>query len=139
MSGNKLAGGDKTTTISVRVDEATKDEYQERVDSMSGDLADYINERVGSQDYDTPLQPPYNPRLARGYKRLVDAATENGHIRGDTARRVVSGGPNNISKDEAIDLVLKPLHRNGYIKPTGTILSQRQYWELNGWNRGERR
>lgn len=44
------------------------------------------------------------------------AANADGVVAGDTARRVCSGGPNNIGKSEVADLLLKPLRRMGYIR-----------------------
>ncbi|MCD2202760.1 hypothetical protein [Halobacterium sp. KA-6] len=135
MSGNTLAGGDKTTTITVRVDENLKERYRTEVDSMSGDIEEYIREKVNSEPdgYDTPLIPPTEPRLARGYRKLCAAATSNGNVRDDTACRIVSGGPENIAKSEAKDLVLKQLHRRGYIRPTGSPYTSESYWKLNHW------
>ena len=136
MSGNTLAGADKSTTITVRVDEATKERFRAEVDSMSGDLEAYIRDRVSGdpEPEETPLIPPRKPRLARGYKRLCAAASQSGRVRDDTARRVTSGGSENISKADSIDMVLKPLRRRGYILPSGSIFAQDSYWKLNGWN-----
>jgi hypothetical protein len=136
MSGNTLAGANKSKTITVRVDGATKEKYRDQVDSMSGDLEAYIRSRVADtrEPEDTPLIPPREPRLERGYKRLCAAATQHGHVPDETARRVTSGGRENIGKSETKDLVLAPLNRRGYIRPIGSVFARKSAWKLNGWD-----
>ena len=122
MSGNRLVGAEKSTTITVRLDEELKERYRSKVDSMSGDLEEYIREAVnsGPEKRVTPIVPPAKPRLRCGYEQLCAAASRNGVVRDDTATRVVSGGPENIAKNESRDLALKQLHRDGYIRPMGS-------------------
>lgn len=60
------------------------------------------------------------------------AANADGVVAGDTARRVCSGGPSNISKSEVPDLLLKPLRRMGYIRRRSNIYGDEAY-VLVGW------
>jgi hypothetical protein len=116
-----------------------KERYRAEVDSMSGDIEEYIRERVTSDPdcHDTPPIPPVKPRRHRGYKTLRAPASRSGIVRDDTARRVVSGGPENIAKSEARALVLKQLHREGYIRPVGSPYTDDSYWKLNGWEKSD--
>lgn len=147
MSGNSLAGGDTQgrDKITVRLPEHLKQQYKGEVDSMSGDIREYIRETVGnsSDDYDTPRQPPTdNQYLRRAYVELCNLARESdkdtGVVHHDSVTNRLSGGPRNLSKDEVERNLLRPLRRRGYIAHSiDTLTGQHRTWKIRGWNDGD--
>lgn len=63
-----------------------------------------------------PRQPPVDDQLDYAYRQLVDAANGDGIVPVRGAKRVCSGGPRNMSKQEVFDMALKPLMRRGYLR-----------------------
>jgi len=86
----------------------------------------------GTPEYITPLEPPRNETLARGYKRLCQAANANGIVRSETAKKTCTNGPQNLSKNGVGALVPKPLDRRGYIRLRSNLYGTNA-WKLVGW------
>lgn len=138
MSGNTLAGGqeDGSDKITFRLPSHLKRQYKDQVDNMSGDLEQYVRRKVEGRTpdgYDTPLAPPRDDEdLRRAYETICELANRNGILRHGTAKRAISGGPNNLSKDEVDFRLLRPLRRRGYIAHVCGPYGRERAWKLRG-------
>lgn len=113
--------------------EAYVDQSDESKSAVIRDGIDAVT--TGEVDTEsTPLRPPTEDRLAWAYDRLCKVANADGIVSGESARRVCSGGPQNISKKETTDLILKPLRRRGYIRRQANIYGDEAY-QLVGWGK----
>ena len=132
--------GPGATVSASSVPEGLVDEFDDwvdrgdRFDSRSEAIRGLMRNAVGSTpEYVTPLEPPRNERLARGYKRLCQAANKNGVVRRDSARKACTNGPQNLSKQEVDALVLEPLDRRGYITLQSNLYGD-SAWKIVGWD-----
>lgn len=115
----------------------TFDEWveQSRYESRSEALRDLMRQAVGNRpEFETPLEPPRDDALNHAYKRLVDAANNHGTIRHETALRVCTNGPRNLSKPEVEGLVLNNLRRRGYLQRLANLYGDAA-WKLRGVDR----
>jgi hypothetical protein len=124
--------------VKFRANESMVDAFDEWVEeSEYGSRNEALETLVGNivEDGDelgTPLIPPSESRLSRAYKRLCMAANQNGIVRSRTARRACAGGPNNLGKDEVEPLLLRPLHKRGYISRLANVQGDTA-WQITGW------
>jgi len=136
--GNALKGSDEIKRPSVRIHEdllSTFDEWVEESehDSRSKAIRALMREAVDdSPAAATPLQPPAEERLAAPYRKLVKATLRDGLVPHQMALRVCAGGPENLSKSEVPDLVLRPLQRRGYLSRECNIYGEAA-WRLVRW------
>lgn len=131
--------GPGATVSASSVPEDLVDEFDDwvdrgnRFDSRSDAIRGLMRKAIGgTPEYVTPLEPPRNDRLARGYKRLCQASNANGVVRRDTAQKACTNGPQNLSKEEVDALVLKPLDRRGYITLQSNLYGD-SAWKIVGW------
>jgi Arc/MetJ-type ribon-helix-helix transcriptional regulator len=136
--GNALKGSKEIKRPSVRIHEDLLESFDEWVedsehDSRSKAIRALMREAVDdSPEAATPLQPPAEERLAAPYRKLCRAASRDGLVPHQTALRVCAGGPENLSKGEVTDLVLRPLQRRGYLTREGNIYGE-SAWRLVRW------
>lgn len=139
--GNKLYGADerKTPSFSISADKlADFDEWVEksdRFDSRAEALRTLMTQATGGQPIDdlTPREPPHDDMLAAAYRKLCRAGYPNGYIKQETALRVCSNGPKNLSKKEVPYLVLRPLENRGYVKQESDPIFGTTSWYIHGW------
>jgi hypothetical protein len=131
---------DRSTTVSAKVSgerldrlETFCDEHDVPKSQVLRDGIDAVTNTVSSE-FETPLQPPQDDRLAWGYRRLVDVANDEGVVRDETAKRACSGGKHGLSKDEVISYIIKPLYRRNYIRKMSDLYGNRS-WNIRGWDR----
>lgn len=108
---------------------ARGDRFESRSEAIRALMGQAIG---GTPEYVTPLEPPKNERLARGYKRLCQAANSNGIVRPKTAKKACTNGPQNLNKKEVDALVLRPLNRRGYLNLQGNVYGDFA-WKIVGW------
>ena len=115
-------------TISLRLDgdltERLDDWWEEsdKFDSRSDAIRHAIREAIdGPPASETPMQPPQDdPDLERAYKRMYRAANTDGILPKHAAVRIaVQGSRQNLSKEEANPMILRPLKKRGYIRELG--------------------
>ena len=140
--GNTLAGASEMQQPSFRIEADLLDDFDDWVDdsghsSRSKAIRELIRETVKQRSvHETPLIPPMEERLAVAYRRLCMTANRDGVIKEDRAKRVCAGGPEQLSKNDVADLVLRPLQERGYLRRR-TNLRGDTAWKLNGWERNE--
>lgn len=147
MPKKKLPGEERMRRPSIRVAESTLEAFDEWCNkhekSRTGALVEYMENTIRDKDMEntirdkdtsnlTPRAPPTEPHLRYGYKRLC-MVSSSGYVTDETARRVVPGGSYNLSKSEAIDLVLRPLQKRGYLGRDGNALGDSS-WKIRGWD-----
>lgn len=107
--------------ISVRVDAGLKEDYQNAVDSMSGDLREHISEvaEIG----ETPDNGLEDAVLSDAYTELRRGADPHtNEIDVEVATSMVAEAAQ-VPKKAVQKRVLRPLEREGYITPRwGTVV-----------------
>jgi len=138
--GNTLAGVEKMKRPSIRVHEddleafdewVENSEYADRTKALRGLMREAANGRPSSDLM--PLVPPSEERLAVAYRKLCQAAYPNGIVQPSTAERVAANGPENLSKQEVLPLVLRPLDERGYLNQLTDPVYGRTAWRIVGW------
>jgi hypothetical protein len=131
-------------TVSLKADEELVDSFDEwvegsRFDSRSAALRGLMRDATDRPlDTGTPLVPPDDELLGESYRKLCRASTGDGVIKHERARRVLAGGPENLSKSDVLDMVLRPLHRRGYLLRRANLYGATA-WKLVGWDEAESR
>ncbi|MDS0280618.1 hypothetical protein [Haloarcula onubensis] len=108
------SGSDK---ITFRLPTHLKEQYKEQVDNMSADLEDYVRQQVAEPTTDATVEPyddPDNRDLAIAYRTLCKKCTENGIVRGKTAKRALAQAVDNTDQQDAHRL-LRLLEKRGYV------------------------
>lgn len=142
-TGNELAGADDVVTPSLRVHRNLLDDFDEWAEENHGNRSAALRELMKSAidgeavTHTTPRKPPEEDMLADAYRSLCHLArakgSTKGYVRESTARRIVSGGPENIAKDETRDLILQPLVKRGYLRRVGNAVGDTSY-RIHGWD-----
>jgi hypothetical protein len=135
MSGNTLAGGEDTTSITFRVPSHLKEQFKNDVDNMSATLQEYVRDHVNKSDVEqpTPRDPPTEQHLARAYEQLCEIVSREGVVKQSTAKRMLSGGPRKCSKEDVVHNLLHPLRKRGYIHRTSDVYGNVS-WHIHGWD-----
>ena len=126
--------------ISARLSGSRLEQFEAYLEEHDASKSDVIRKGIdavvsrSNDDHGLPLAPPSDDRLEHAYRRLCAVANKNGIVRGDSARRVCSGGPESIGKAEVPDLILRPLSRRGYVRRRANIYGGEAY-KLVGWER----
>lgn len=140
---NALTGSEEMKTPSIRIHADLLDEFDEWVEQSdhsdrSKAVRALMRDAMGGTPADDlmPLDPPYDELLADAYRRLCRAAYPDGFVRKDTARRVCSGGAENLSKQEVPGMVLHPLRKRGYLRLQGDsfVIGKHTKWKIVGWD-----
>lgn len=121
--GRMNAGG-SGATVSARIDRDVLEAFDEwwedsdRFESRTDALQHAMKACLESNPaHETPLEPPEDDDLRRSYLRLYRAANRDGVLPERAAiNAAIRGSRQNLSKDEARPMVLKPLQRRGYIQ-----------------------
>lgn len=129
-------------TVTVKVDPDALDEFDDWWDGQtdhqnrSEALRELIRNcgRTGGSGQTLPLSPPADDDLEWAYRRLAVAANGDGVIPDAMARRVCAGGRAGYSKEEARDLLLRPLHKSNYLRRSANVYGDCA-WKLTGWDR----
>ncbi|MCU4716855.1 CopG family ribbon-helix-helix protein [Halapricum hydrolyticum] len=123
--------------VKVRVDADLVDEFDQWCDDRDTNRSEAIRQHMraavsGGQEYETPRQPPNDDdRLATAYHRLCAVANQDGVIREDTATSILATVLG-ISKKETRPMVLRPLHKRGYLTRQSNVFGATSY-HIAGW------
>jgi hypothetical protein len=141
--GNRIHGSEDMRRPSVSVPDLLLDEFdewaEERYENRSEAIQALMRNAVNSGpdlEYDTPLQPPADEVLSRGYRRLCLAASGDGVVPHESAKITCSNGPSNLSKQEATRMVLRPLRERGYLRRLVSVDVREgsSAWKIVGWD-----
>lgn len=138
----RMESPERKERVSARIGGIRLEKFEKHIDETGESKSELIRKGIdailsGTMVESTPpLHPPAENHLEYGYRQLFKAANADGYVKSDTAKRVCSGGPENIAKSEVYDLVLKKLLRRGYIKRTSNLYGDTAY-KLTGWNNEE--
>lgn len=131
-SGNATVSASVPSPILEEFDEwVEKSDYESRSEALREVMRDASG---GSAHFETPLRPPTEEDLEWAYRRLCQVASQHGVVRGDTAKRVCSGGRPGYSKEEAQALLIHKLHRRNYIRQISDSQGRNTAWKLVGWS-----
>jgi hypothetical protein len=115
-------------------------ELVEQLDNQTGDrnrsdvLRELIRDRVESDESeDTPLVPPTDETLRTAYLALCEVANRSGVVRWDAGLSVLSSRLG-LGKKEIEHIVIKKLHRAGYISRLSSFDQSDRAMRLNGWD-----
>jgi len=126
--------GNRRKQVKFRVDEQLVEEFDDQIGdrNRSEVLRELLQDRVeGPESEDTPLVPPTDDRLREAYIALCEIANRDGVIRWATALSVLSSRLG-LNKTEINAVVLKKLHKNGYIRRLSSFDQQGRAIRLNG-------
>lgn len=115
--GSQLHEEDGSDKITFRLSTTLKEQYKEQVDNMSADLEEYVRQRVSEPETDGGLEPyadPDNRELAIAYRTLCEKRTDNGIVRGESAKRALAQAVDSIDQQDAQRLLAR-LEKRGYV------------------------
>ncbi|GGM46229.1 hypothetical protein [Haloarcula argentinensis] len=115
--GSQLHEEDGSDKITFRLSTQLKEQYKEQVDNMSADLEEYVRQRVSEPETDGGLEPyddPNSRELAIAYRTLCKKRTDNGIVRGESAKRALAQAVDSIDQQDAQRL-LSRLENRGYV------------------------
>lgn len=143
--GNDLPGSEKMKSPSVRIHEDDLEAFDEwvsesdRFQNRSHAIRHLMKDAAQGNSVDpdaTPLVPPTEEILRDAYVRLCQHCSlvgkTDGVVSDKTAKRVVSGGSHNLSKDEVFGNVLRPLAKRGYIRQKSNVYGHTA-WKIVGY------
>lgn len=121
---------DPRTTISVKVDESTKEQYQDAIPgSMSQDLRAYIQSRADGETRCNVEPPTDDQTLRDAYIALLEAVDK--YAEPDSARITVDRAKSEVAqatgvpKDGLKRRVFRPLEARGYLRVAGGRMAVR--------------
>ncbi|QLG27711.1 hypothetical protein HUG10_09165 [Halorarum halophilum] len=118
---SRLQSSDSRATITFRVDEATKEAYKENVNSMSGDLREYVS-AVAEADGVETSDLPTDETLREAYLILLESAGDNLRLKTEAAESVLA---QKLSRPKTAvrSGVLKPLENRGFTKASWGVIT----------------
>lgn len=118
---SRLQSSDSRAPITFRVDESTKEAYKEHVNSMSGDLREYVS-AVGQADGVETSDLPSDETLRAVYLILLESAGDNLRLKTEAAESVLAEKLTR-PKTAVRSGVLKPLKKRGLTKARWGVIT----------------